>query len=220
MYWQSLYLNCLPFVFARAFSKALGNGHMSFLYIKVVTYHFVIFIGPLVFCHLFQKYSKQSFSNIFTSFWNYTICSQKINQVLFDFFSEFDKGNEICVVFLDLSKAFDKVWHKGLLYKLGRYSVNESFLNLMASYLGVREQRVIMQNAESTWRPITAGVPQGSVLGPLLFLLYINDLGDDIESVIYLFADDCSLFQKIDKNYHKYVNTLNIKVVQRLAFYS
>ena len=79
----------------------------------------------------------------------------------------------------------------------------------MAIYLGGREQRVIMQNAESTWRPITAGVPQGSVLGPLLFLLYINDLCDDIESVIYLFADDCSLFQKIDKNYHKYVNTLN-----------
>ena len=71
------------------------------------------------------------------------------------------------------------------------------------------EQRVIMQNAESTWRPITAGVPQGSVLGPLLFLLYINDLCDDIESVIYLFAEDCSLFHKIDKNYHKYVKTLN-----------
>ena len=60
-----------------------------------------------------------------------------------------------------------------------------------------------MQNAESTCRPITAGVPQESVLGPLLFLLYINDLCDDIESVIYLFTDDCSLFQKIDKNYHK-----------------
>ena len=70
--------------------------------------------------------------------------------------------------------------------------------------------------------PITAGVPQESVLGPLLFLLYINDLCDDIESVIYLFTDDCSLFQKIDKNYHKYVNTLNrleknIKVVQTYA---
>ena len=72
-------------------------------------------------------------------------------------------------------------------------------------------------NAESTWRPITAGVPQGSVIGPLLFLLfllYINDLCDDIELVIYLFADDCSLFQKIDKNYHNYVNTLNIEKYQ------
>ena len=98
--------------------------------------------------------------------------------------------NEICAVFLDFSKAFDKVWHKGLLYKLSRYGVNVSFLNLMASYLGGREQRVIMQNAESTWRPIAARVPQGSVLGPLLFLLYINDLCDDIESVIYLFTDE------------------------------
>ena len=124
------------------------------------------------------------------------------------FFSEFDKGNGICAVFLDFSKAFDKVWHKGLLHKLGRYGLNGSFLNLMASYLGGREQRLIMQNAESTRRPITAGVPQGLVLGPRLFLLYINDLGE--ESVIYLFADDCLLFQKIDINYHKYVDTLNI----------
>ena len=72
--------------------------------------------------------------------------------------------NEICAVFLDFTKAFAKVWHKGLLYNLGRYGVNGSFLILMASYIGGREQRVIMQNAESTWRPITAGVPQGSVL--------------------------------------------------------
>ena len=133
----------------------------------------------------------------------------QLTKIYHDFFSEFDKGNEICVVFLDFSKAFNKVWHKDLLYKFGRYGVNGSFLNLMASYLGGSEQRVIMQNAESTWRPITAGVPQGSVLGPLLFLLYINDLCDDIESVICLFADDCSLFQKIEENYHKYVNTLN-----------
>ena len=105
--------------------------------------------------------------------------------------------NEICAVFLDFSKAFDKVWHKGLLYKLGRYGVNVSFLNLMASYLGGREQRVIMQNAESTWRPITARVPQGSVLGPLLFLLYINDLCDDIESVIYVFTDDLQKLSQV-----------------------
>ena len=55
------------------------------------------------------------------------------------FFSKFDKGNEICAVFLDFSKAFDKVWHKGLLYKLGRHGVNRSFLKLMASYLRGRE---------------------------------------------------------------------------------
>ena len=76
----------------------------------------------------------------------------QLTKICHEIFSEFDKGNEICAVFLDFSKAFDKVWHKGLLYKLDRYGVNGSFLKLMASYLGGREQRVIMQNAESTWR--------------------------------------------------------------------
>ena len=74
----------------------------------------------------------------------------QLTKICHEFFSEFDKGNEIWAVFLDFSKAFNKVWHKGLLYKLDRYGVNGSFLKLMASYLGGREQRVIMQNAEST----------------------------------------------------------------------
>ena len=75
--------------------------------------------------------------------------------------------------FSSFSKAFDMVWPKGLFYKLSKYGINGTFLNLMASYLGGREQRVIMQNDESMLGPTTAGVPQRSVLGPFLFLRYI-----------------------------------------------
>ena len=98
---------------------------------------------------------------------------------------------KIRVVFCDVSKAFDRVWHKGLLCKL-RAAGN--LLSWFESYLSERRQRVILPGTQSDWNYIHAGVPQGSILGPLLFLLYINDIVKDIQSNIRLFADDTSLF--------------------------
>ena len=106
-------------------------------------------------------------------------------------------GDEIRAVFLDLSKAFDKVWHSGLIYKLKAIGISGLHLKLIKSYLSNRRQRVVLNNGLSTWKIIPSGVPQGSVLGQLLFLVYINDHCDDIQSDIYLFADDSSLFKKI-----------------------
>ena len=83
-------------------------------------------------------------------------------------------------VFLDISKAFDKVWHDGLVFKLKSYGVEGELLSLLKNYLQSREQRVILNGQTSGWRKINSGVPQGSVLGPLLFLIYINDLPDRI----------------------------------------
>ena len=93
-----------------------------------------------------------------------------------------------------MSKAFDKVWHEGLIFKLKQNRVTGSLLKLLVNYLSNREQRVALNGQFSEWGPIQSGVPQGSVLGPLLFLVYINDLEKGIKSKIKFFADDTSLF--------------------------
>ena len=103
-------------------------------------------------------------------------------------------SREICHVFLDISKAFDKVWHEGLLFKLKQNRISGQILNLLTSYLDKRKQRVLLNDYESHWAIVESGVPQGSVLGPLLFLIYINDLEKGIKSKIKFFADDTSLF--------------------------
>ena len=101
---------------------------------------------------------------------------------------------ETCAVLLDLSKAFDRVWHDGLLYKLESYGISRNLHNLLRSFLLNRMQRVVLNGKCSHWQLIKSGVPQGSILGPLFFLVYINDLADNVNCRIKLFADDTSLF--------------------------
>ena len=120
-----------------------------------------------------------------------------INQLTYlynTFCHALDDGKEVRAVFCDISKAFDRVWHIGLLHKLQAAGVTGEVLAWFKSYLSDRKQRVIVPGAASDWKYIRAGVPQGSILGPLLFLLYINDIVNDIGSNIRLFADDTSLF--------------------------
>ena len=120
-----------------------------------------------------------------------------VNQLtyLYDTFCQaLDSGKEVRVIFCDISKAFDRVWHKGLLLKLEAAGISGNLLLWFASYLDNRRQRVVLPGANSRWNSIHAGVPQGSVLGPLLFLLFINDIVNDIGSSIRLFADDTSLY--------------------------
>ena len=96
-----------------------------------------------------------------------------------------------------MSKAFDKVWHEGLLFKLKCYGVDDHLYNILENYLQNRMQRVVLNGKTSSWASVNSGVPQGSVLGPLLFLIYINDLPEDLVSVAKLFADDTSIFSTV-----------------------
>ena len=124
-----------------------------------------------------------------------------VNQLtyIYDTFCKaLDNGLEVRVVFFDISKAFDKVWHEGLLFKLQAAGIRGDLLAFISNYLSNRKQKVILPGAESTPAEIIAGVPQGSILGPLLFLVYINDIVADIQAQINLFADDTSLFMIVN----------------------
>ena len=106
-----------------------------------------------------------------------------------------DKEEEIAMIFLDLSKAYDRVWHAGLLHKLEKIGIRGSLLAWFRSYLTGRTQRVVYAGHASELLELFASVPQGSILAPLLFLIFLNDIEDGIQSNISLFADDVALLQ-------------------------
>ena len=108
-----------------------------------------------------------------------------------------DDSFEVRSVFLDISKAFDKVWHEGLIFKMEQNGVSGKLLELFRSYLHNRKQRVSLNGNNSEFSNVESGVPQGSILGPLLFLIYINDLETNIKSNIKFFADDTMLFSVV-----------------------
>ena len=127
-------------------------------------------------------------------------CDSAVNQLVSlvnKIYGGLDDRNEIAIIFLDISKAFDRVWHAGLLFKLKSYGITGKLLQWLQSYLTGRKQCVVIEGVSSQWRDIQAGVPQGSILGPLLFLFFINDIVDSIESDINLFADDTSLLETV-----------------------
>ena len=121
-----------------------------------------------------------------------------VNQLLaitHKIYSGFDQipSRETRAIFLDLSKVFDSVWHAGLPYKLESNGISGNLLKLNRSFLSHRQQRVTLNGQSSEWREASAGVSQGSVLGPLFFLIYINDLTDNLQCNVKLFADHTSL---------------------------
>ena len=109
------------------------------------------------------------------------------------------KGKQTDLILLDFSKAFDKVSHEKLLHKLHFYGIRGNILSWIKSFLDNRSQTVVIEGKQSKTAPVSSGVPQGSVLGPILFLAYINDLPDNVTSQVRLFADDTVVYAAISR---------------------
>ena len=148
-------------------------------------------------------------------------CISQLLSIVHEINSSFDCDPTIDVsgVFLDISKAFDKVWHEGILFKLKTYGVNGEVLTLLTNYLYERYQRVVLNGQTSSWELVKSGVPQGSILGPLFFLIYINDLPDNLEFNCKIFADDTSLFYKVfDKHVSRATLNKDLELINDWAF--
>ena len=111
----------------------------------------------------------------------------------------FNRSGATRAVALDISKAFDRVWHAGLLHKLKSYGISGQIFGLISSFLSNRRLRVVLDGKSSQEYPVNVGVPQRSILGPTLFLLYINDLPDDFICNIAIYVDDTTLYSNCDQ---------------------
>ena len=144
-------------------------------------------------------------------------CINQLLAITHEIYKSFDDGFK--GVFLDISKAFDKVWHEGLIFKLKQNGISGNLLNLLCDFLKNRKQRVLLNGQVSDWSDVRAGVPQGFILSPLLFLIYINDLSEGLSSNTKLFADDTSLFSVIhDSNTSALEVNSDLAKINRWAF--
>ena len=125
-------------------------------------------------------------------------CETQLITTLHDLTTNHNNHQTTDIAILDFSKAFDVVPHQRLLQKLSHYGMRNKLLGWIKAFLTNRTQRVVVKGKYSPWDPVLSGVPQGSVLGPHLFILFINDITESVTSTTRLFADDCIMFRTIN----------------------
>ena len=202
--------SCYPFIWKRFNIIPVHKKMKNYRPISLLPIFGKIF-EKIIFDRLYNFLSKEELLNPNQS--GFCPSDSFVNQltaITHEIFEVFDcnPSLEVGSAFLNISKAFDKVWQEGLLGKLKSMGVSGELYNLLENYLSDRFQRVLLNRQTSSWRPVLAGVPQGSILGPLLFLIYINDLPNKLKSNAKLFADDTSLFT-IVKDKSESANILN-----------
>ncbi|KAK3091517.1 hypothetical protein FSP39_020434 [Pinctada imbricata] len=124
-------------------------------------------------------------------------CETQLITTINDFLLEYDQNNQVDVAILDFSKAFDTVPHDKLLHKIHQYGIQGPIHQWLTNFLTTRTMRTIVEGEKSSETTVDSGVPQGTVLGPIMFLCHINDLPEVVQSSVRLFADDCLLYRKI-----------------------
>ena len=172
---------------------------------------FTKIFGKIIFTSRFEHFIE---NKIFTACQSVSLkgdpCPSKFLSIMHDTQNSFDGSPPIYIrgAFLDISKVFDKVWHRRRVYKLKWYGISGNLLKLIEIYLTARKQRVVL-NGQTLYRErVLSGVPQESILGSLFFLIYINDLPDDIQSICKIFADETSLLSKC-QDFKKFALRLN-----------
>ena len=138
---------------------------------------------------LFSKY-QHGFVPLRDCMTNLLMCMEKWTAIL-------EGEDSVDVIYTDFSKAFDSVPHQRLLRKLESMGFSGNILQWIRSFLSNRSQRVRVEDEFSSWKPVKSGIPQGSVLGPILFVIFINDMPEVVQNLCELFADDAKLFRKV-----------------------
>ena len=128
-------------------------------------------------------------------------CSNQLFWINHEILSAFDMGIKVFRISVDIPKAFDKSWHDGLIFKLCQNDICSEIINILKNFRSNRKQRVILNNQCLSWADIRAAATQGSLLGTSLFLIYINDLSNDINSKCKFLTEDCSSLHSYFNNW-------------------
>ena len=145
-------------------------------------------------------------------------CETQLITVIYEWALVLDVHGQVDVVFLDFAKAFDSVPHERLLLKADYFVIRNKTNIWFRSFLTGRSQRVLINGSASSWSPVVSRVPQGTVLGPILFLMFINDLPTNTTSGIKLFADDCVLYRPINSVSDHFALQRDIDQLEKWAY--